>query len=753
MGIRTRRARKHSQTHIAGFGLAGAFGFIALLIVALALSLGGVVSTWLQDLPDYTSADAYLVAEPTRVYDADGNEIAAYYLQNRRSVTLDQISDYVKLGVVDTEDKRFYEHNGVDPQGILRAVVGQITGSGDAGGGSTITQQLVRNTVLSDEQFEQSLKRKVREAYIAIQMEKEYTKEQILNMYLNTIYYGNGAYGIEAASITYFNKHASDLTLGESAILAGLPNSPNYYDPFVNPEGCKERRNLVLRRMLEAGHITQEEYDATCAEEITLNPGELADSQGTYPYFTDYVKDLLLQDFSSDTVMQGGLKVYTTLVPAYQQAAEEASQHVTTLFNDPKVNAALVSIDNSNGHIVAMVGGQHYGNNAEAGESQVNTAIARRQAGSTFKAFTLLAAMLDGMSPSTLINCNSPLTIGTWPVSNIYNSQYGTVTLARATEVSSNTGYAQVITAIGVDKLIETAKLVGIDSTIEPFPASTLGTSPVTPLEMAEGYSTILSGGVHRNPIAITKIEDRNGNVVYEHQDDAEQVIDSAVACDAIEVLEGVFNAGYTTNYAKPHYTASQPIAAKTGTAENAADLWFCGGSPQLTTAVWVGNIEGSTPLYLYGSYATTANTAQPIWTEYMNTVLAGTERAEFPTSDHDATYKSNSTWKFAAGSYNGSSNQGSNQNSNQDDTSQNVVEQPTYTPTEPTVPTTPAEPSTPTEPSTPAEPSVPTTPTEPTTPTGPTEPTTPTEPTEPDPDPSVPDPDPVTPTRSRRYP
>lgn len=202
MGIRTRRARTHSRTHFAGFGIAGVFGFIALLCVTLALSLGALVGSWLEDLPDYTSADAYLVAEPTRVYDADGNEIASYYLQNRRSVTLDEISDYVKLGVVDTEDKRFYDHNGVDPQGILRAVVGQLTGSGDAGGGSTITQQLVRNTVLSDEQFEQSLKRKVREAYIAIQMEKEYTKDQILNMYLNTIYYGNGAYGIEAASIT-----------------------------------------------------------------------------------------------------------------------------------------------------------------------------------------------------------------------------------------------------------------------------------------------------------------------------------------------------------------------------------------------------------------------------------------------------------------------------------------------------------------------------------------------------------------------
>ena len=258
MGIRTRRAHLHSKTHVAGFGIAGAIGFMALLALALVMSLGGVVSSWLEDLPDYSSTDSYLVAEPTRIYDSKGNEIAAYYLQARRSVDISSISEYVVQGTVDTEDKRFYTHNGVDPQGILRAVVGQVTGN-DAGGGSTITQQLVRNTVLSDEQFEMSLKRKVREAFIAIQMEKTYTKEQILNMYLNTIYYGHGAYGIEAASTIYFNKHANELTLAEAATLVGLPNSPSYYDPTSNPEGCKNRRNVVLERMLEAGHITEEE--------------------------------------------------------------------------------------------------------------------------------------------------------------------------------------------------------------------------------------------------------------------------------------------------------------------------------------------------------------------------------------------------------------------------------------------------------------------------------------------------------------
>ena len=521
MGIRTRRARAHSKTHFVGFGLAGVLGFIALLCVTLALSLGAVVSTWLEDLPDYTSADAFLVAEPTRVYDADGNEIVAYYLQNRRSVTLDQVSEYVIQGTIDTEDKRFYQHNGVDPEGILRAAVGQVFGGGEQGGGSTITQQLVRWTVLSEEQFENSLRRKVREAYIAIQMEKTYTKEQILNMYLNTIFYGNGAYGIEAAAITYFNKSAADLTLNEAATLVGIPNSPTYYDPFVNYENCKSRRNLVLSRMLEAGDISQEEYDATVAEEIPLNPGELTDSDSTYPFFTDYVRNLLLQDFSSDTIAQGGLKVYTTIEPAKQAAAEQACSDRLAAGGDPDASAALVSIDNSNGHIVAMVGGQNYGNDTEAGQSVINMATAPRQTGSSFKAVVLTAALEAGMSPSTRIDCQATLQVTpTWAPSNINRVNYGVITLQRATAVSSNTGYVQVAEAIGIDKVADMASRLGIESTIEPVLSSALGTSEISPLEMAEAFSTLANGGVHRNPVAITKIEDRNGNGGDQHPRD-----------------------------------------------------------------------------------------------------------------------------------------------------------------------------------------------------------------------------------------
>ena len=390
MGIRKRRARAHAKTHIVGFSAAGIAGFLVLLCIALAVSLGAVVESWLQDLPDYTSADAYLVAEPSEVYDADGNTIATFYLENRRSISQDEVSPYVWKGTVDVEDERFYSHNGIDPMGIARAIVSQLAGRSE--GASTITQQLVRNTVLSDEQFDKTIKRKVREAYIAVEMEKMYSKDQILLMYLNTIYYGHGAYGIEAASETYFSKHASELTLAEAATLIGLPNSPSYYDPTQNPDAAKERRNKVLDNMLRLGDITQEEHDSAQAEDLVLNLGSSTmDNQGTYPFWTNYVKGLLEGDFSQDTIVQSGLKVYTTLDPTMQQAAQDAVTRMLDETGNERLDSAMVAIDPSTGYIKAMVGGKDFYGDTD--DAQVNAATtAFKQTGSSFKVFTLVTA-------------------------------------------------------------------------------------------------------------------------------------------------------------------------------------------------------------------------------------------------------------------------------------------------------------------------------------------------------------------------
>ena len=642
MGVRNRRAKKHSRTHIVGFGIAGILGFLALLVIALAFSAGALVNSWLLNLPDYQSADAYLVAEPTQVYDADNNVIAEYYLQNRRIVTKDQVSPYVLMGTVDTEDIRFYQHNGIDPQGIARAVLVQFTGGSE--GASTITQQLVRNTVLSDEQFEQTLKRKVREAYIAMQMEKRYTKDQILMMYINTIYYGHSAYGIQAAAITYFNKDAKNLTLAEAALLAGLPQSPSYYDPTENPEAAVQRRNTVLDRMLTAGDITQEEHDAAQAEPLTLNQGQVIDEQGDYPYFTEYVKQELLQKFDQDTVFQGGLKVYTTLEPSVQAMADEAVSSRLAEYGNDQLEAALVAIDPDTGRIRAMVGGRDYNTD------QFNLAtMARRQPGSSFKTFTLAAAMTEGMNPNIFVNCNSPMQVTpTWKVQNFGNYSYGTITLAEALSRSSNTGFVQVADAIGAEKIVDTAKKMGIDEDLPAYTSITLGTVGVPPVQMAEAYATLATGGLHRESVAIAKIEDRNGNTIYEHEDNPERVMDEALAQAETEVLETVVTSPYGTAHSMQNLISiDQPIAGKTGTSENYRDLWFCGYTPQISVAVWCGYRTEST-VYIGRDIGHPDGTSCPIFASFVNQLLAGLDRMEFPTTSTEPEYKPNSTWDLS---------------------------------------------------------------------------------------------------------
>ncbi len=643
MGVRSRRARTHSRTHIVGFGCAGMLGFLALLVIALGFSLGALVNSWLEDLPDYQSADAYLVAEPTQVLDSDNNVIAEYYLYNRRSVTKDEVSEYVLQGVVDTEDQRFYQHNGVDPQGILRAIVSTIFGGSE--GASTITQQLVRNTVLSDEQFEQTLKRKVREAYIAIQMEKIYSKDQILMMYLNTIYFGHSAYGIEAASITYFNKSASELTLAEAALLAGLPQSPSYYDPTENPDAAVARRNTVLDRMYACGDITAEERDAAQAELLELNEGTVMDDAGSYPYFTDYVKQLLLEDFDQDTILQGGLTVYTTLDTELQDATQAMVDEKLAEFGNDEVEVALVAIDQSTGYVLAMIGGRDYNTD------QFNLATqATRQPGSSFKAITLTAAVNAGMNPDIYLNCNSPLQVtSTWRVQNYGNSQYGTISLRRATWYSSNTGYAQVAEAIGADKIVEMAGLMGIDEELSAYPSITLGTEGIPVIQMAEAYATLAADGTHRDPVVITRIEDRNGNVVYEHEDSPTQAVDAGVAEAVTDVLTGVVSDSSGTGYTvTQNLTVDQPVAGKTGTSENYRDLWFCGYTPQVTVAIWTGYREEGTVLDAYGSEAHPSSLACPIFASFVNYYCDGLARQEFPSRGTTPTYLSNSSWDFS---------------------------------------------------------------------------------------------------------
>lgn len=746
MGPRERQTRHRAKTHTLPVIFGSFFAFFLIFCVAFGVGMVGNVSRWLSDLPDYTDANNYMVSEPTSILDANGNEIASLYVQNRDIVEYDQISDYVLQGTIATEDERFYQHHGVDVVGIMRAVVVQLTGGSE--GASTITQQLVRNTILSEEQFDNTIERKVREAWIALQMEKIFSKEEILTMYLNTIYFGHGAYGIQAAAQTYFSKNASDLTLAEAALLVGLPNAPSQYDPTVNPDLAIQRRNIVLSRMVRNGVISQEEADAAAAEELALNVTEQPDNgMYAYPYFVEYVRGMLTEEFATDVLFAGGLTIKTTIDPTIQSQAEQAALEYMNELGVDELNVGMTVIDPKTGYIKAMVGGRDY----YADENHINYATLRRSTGSSFKGITLAAAINEGMSPNTLINCSSPMKItDDYTLQNYGGYSYGVCTLARATAVSSNTGYVQVALAIGNDKIIDMAEQLGINTeeagldSYAPSMTLTGGSVGCSTLEMAEAFGTYAAGGQHRGSVAVTEILNRDGEILYQHQDSPEEVLTAGEAEAVTGVLEGVM-VGEGSGASGYPYEINQPVAGKTGTAgtsSQATDLWFVGYTPQLSVAVWIGNSQSNSPL---PSSLHTYNTVLPIFRNFMNSALAGVAREEFPTGD-TPDYKPASSWDFVGGNVSGTDTAETAETPETPETAETPE-----TPESVDSPESPSSPSSPTSPSTPdtGSPSTPSTPTSPTTPPSPTTPDPEPEP-EPDPDPvpePEPDPDPTTPS------
>lgn len=624
MVSRARRSRHAARKERAGFRLGVVGMVIAGVLVAGCLAVVAVCAIWLQDLPDYTDASAYNVAEKTKVYASDGTTLLAeLYLENRDPIELSEMGDYVTKGTIATEDERFYEHNGVDLFGIARAAWVNITGTGHEGA-STITQQFVRNTILADEATESTFKRKVREAYIALQLEQMYSKDEILQMYLNTINYGQGAYGIQAAAELYFSKNAKDLTIAEAATLIGIPQSPTYNNPIDNPDNCLQRRNLVLDRMLSNGVITQEEHDAAQAEPISLNVTMSDSNDGLYQYkyFTSYVRDTLLEDYSADEVFKGGLTVITTLDVNTQKAAEQAADAKLAGLDD-NLELAMVAVDPDTGFIRAMIGGRDY----DTDEFNLATQ-AKRQPGSSFKTFTLLAALNDGVSPDTNLNCTSHVNIDGWEVENYGGSNYGTRSIASAFAVSSNTGFAELCTEIGPEKVVEMANTCGIEEDLEAYPSITLGAQEVTVREMAQAYATIANGGTKHEATCIQSITDSSGNVIFNADTTGEKVLDTALTQAATEVMEGVITNGTGRGAA---ISNGQPAAGKTGTSENWRDKWFCGITPQMSVAIWIGGREEvRMPSYV---------AADDVFGDFMSTILEGQPIEQFPTSDEELEY------------------------------------------------------------------------------------------------------------------
>ena len=624
----SRRRARLRRNHKTRFGVIALRILAVLVVLMLAIVFAGAavvyarVTNALVSLPDYQSKNAFDVAQATQIYSADGKLLARLYLENREVVPLSKMSSYLANGVVAVEDERFYQHGGIDPYGLMRAVV--QTASGNRQGASTISQQYIRNTILLDERTDMTIDRKIREAYLAIQLEKRYTKREILEMYLNTIYLGEGAYGAQAASYAYFNRPASNLTLPQAALIAGLAQSPSRLDPYDNPEGAVTRRNEVLSRMLANNYISKAQYNSAIATKLKLERNQQP-SDGIYqaPYFVAHVKKLLQQQFSPATVFKGGLTVYTTLDTRLQGYAESAVKKHLDRKHDPV--AALVSIDPNTGYVKALYGGADYR------KSKFNLATqGYRQPGSSFKTFVLVDALEKGMPPSFNIDSSSPAIIPTkpkaWVVDNSEGSGHGLMSLSTATALSVNAVFARIAWyAVGAKSIAATAKKMGITTPLPNYPSIALGSKNVTPYEMASAYGTLATEGVHHDPVCITRVVDNSDRTIFVADTHGTRVVKASVAKAAIDVMRGVITHGTATRA-----NIGRPAAGKTGTSQLNRDAWFVGFTPQLVTAVWSGYPIEKTVMYR-GSRAFGGTLAAPIWASYMRKALKGLPAKNFP--------------------------------------------------------------------------------------------------------------------------
>ncbi|HXF36183.1 MAG TPA: transglycosylase domain-containing protein [Actinomycetota bacterium] len=588
--------------------------------------------------------------QTTYVYDRHGQLITTIHASvDRTLIPLSDMPRHLREAVIATEDDGFYSHPGFDPLGILRAAWVDIVRREAVQGGSTITQQLVKNvyagSYVEDPVYgrvyripDRTIGQKVREVLLAVKVEQTFTKDQILANYLNTVYFGHGAYGAEAAARTYFGKDAEDLTLLQSATLAGLIAAPGRFDPYVDPGAARERRNHVLDLMVEEGYL-----DAARAARLKVEPvrtaGEVraVEAPGASDYFVDYVRRILIRQLGEPQVYGGGLRVTTTLDMQWQRIAERVVRDHLDAKGDPA--AALVAVDPRTGAIRAMVGGRNFH------RSQVNLAVAGmpgfagtgRQAGSAFKTFTLVAALehrysLDSVwsgPPTITIDDRRCYTGGRpWEVGNADPTEGGTFTLASATAHSVNTVFAQLVAEVGPEAVVDVAHRMGIRSPLQPVCSITLGSQSVAPLEMANAYATLAARGVHRRATGIEEVVDAEGDVVRRIRPRGTRAIAPNDAALATYALRGVITSGTGTAAA-----IGRPAAGKTGTTQNYADAWFCGYVPQLATCVWVGYPQGQEPLLNVQGFARVYGGTIPamIWHDFMAEVTAGMPVRDFP--------------------------------------------------------------------------------------------------------------------------
>jgi membrane peptidoglycan carboxypeptidase len=545
------------------------------------------------------------LAERSTIYDAAGNQLGVLGLQNRENVTFDQVPRVIVDAVVATEDKTFWTNEGVDIPSVARAALKNLTSGQIEQGGSTISQQLVKNRILTPKR---DLNRKIREVMLAIQLNKDYSKREIMEQYLNTVYFGQGSYGIKSAVERLlirpdpsgpFGLHVTSLdqvSVADGALLAGLISSPETYNPFVHPDKARGRRAFVLKQMVNEKYITQAQADeANQAPLPTIKPQEDLRPRDAW---TEEVQDRLFNDprysvlgkdrqARQDTILRGGLKIYTTLDPAAQLKAQTAINN--TLPEKPGFTASLVAMDPTSGAVRAMVAGPGFENS----QYNIATSSPGRQAGSTWKVITLATAMQNHYSANDPVNGSSPCDFGNLGQTVNAEAGEGVMPLRQATAGSVNCAFVNIELSLGFNKVIDMAHKLGItQNTLQPILTLTLGTIESTPLEMATVASSIANMGMHHDPYFIDKIVNRDGIAIYQEQHPGVQVLDRDAAACEIDLLRGVVTGGTGTGAAVPGWS----VAGKTGTTDSKADAWFLGMTPTLTAVVWHGNAQGRVP-------------------------------------------------------------------------------------------------------------------------------------------------------------
>ena len=564
------------------------FSALLALIMVGFLSIAGFFGLAKFTTSNILSKDMVQAAS-SQFFDAKGDLLCTVDSEeDRLPVPISKVPKNLQNAFLAAEDIRFYEHGGIDFRGIARAVYTNLL-YGEVQGASTITQQLAKNYFLTQER---TMTRKIHEAFIALQLEQKYSKQEIFEMYMNQIYFGQGAYGVETAANTYFGKHVQDLNLAECAMIAGLPKSPNYYSPLSNPKAGAARQKTVLEQMYKYKFITKEQMDK--ALKTKLEYKSLTSSLGSKKYFVNYCIQLLIDKYGPDAVYKQGLKVYTTLDPEMQAAAEKAIALTPTYYTDKnklkQPQSSLVAVDPKTGFIKAMIGGR--------GTDQFNRAVlAERQPGSSFKPFVYLNALEQGASPNTMIDDSA--IPGSWNPQNYDRRFHGKITMRTALINSYNIPAIKMSNQYGNEKVVALAKKLGISTLVEggaqtdANPSMALGglTHGVTPLEMAGAFGGMANMGAFNKPVAISKIKDRNGKVIFEYKPDPVQVCKPSSAYMLVNMMEDVMRRGTGTGAA-----ISRACAGKTGTTSEYRDAWFVGFTPNLSAAVWIGD-DNNEPL------------------------------------------------------------------------------------------------------------------------------------------------------------